>query len=192
MYNDDDLLYDIKNGWNQRMKSLRRTGFIIAVLMIAVGVLCLIWPVQSTYALELIASILILAVGIWQLVRYFKLPVIWRNGAGLISGILNIILGMLLVTSPAPDLLVSFGFLFGMDMLVLGFEQLSATGTLSAVGVSGTGWITLNAVLNIIVGLILLFSPITSVIAISIVVALYLIVGGITILIGCMKTKDIQ
>lgn len=192
MYNDDDLLYDIKNGWNQRLKSLRRTGIIIAILMIVVGVLCLIWPVQSTYVLEMMASILILAVGIWQMVRYFQLPVIWRNGAGLISGILNIILGIMLITSPAPDMLASFGFLFGVDMLVLGFEQLSATGTLHAVGVTGTGWITLNAILNIICGLFLLFSPITSVVAISIVIALYLIVGGITILIGCIKTKDVQ
>lgn len=192
MYNDDDLLYDVKKGWNQRLGSLRKTGFIIALVMIVVGVLCLIWPVQSTYVLEMIVSVVILAVGIWGLIRYFKLPQIWRSGASLFASILNIILGLLLISSPAADLLASFGFLFGMNMTVLGFEQLSATGTLRAMNVPETGWMSLNGILNIICGLFLLFSPITSIIAVSVVIALYMLVGGITLLISCIKTKDME
>lgn len=193
MYTDgNDFINDIKNNWNRRVKSVKVWGIIASILMIIVGVLCLVFPIQTTYGLEVFASLVLLCLGIWGVVRYVKMPAVLRTGVGLASSILNILLGIMLVTSPAESLLMTFGFLFGLDLLMLGFEQVTATGRLQMFGIVDTGWMTLDGVLNIICGFILLFSPFASIFAISVIFAFYLLVGGITLLIGCINMKQIQ
>lgn len=188
----DQFIDDIKDGWNKRVKSIRTWGFVIAILMIVLGVLCMIKPLQTTYALEVVVSAALVVFGIFGIVHYVKLPVMLRSGVTLASSILNIILGIMLLTSPADDVLSSFGFLFGLSMMMSGFEEITQTGTLHAFGIIDTGWMTFNGILNIICGIILLGAPLASVFAVSFVIAFYLLVGGITLLVACIKSKNIE
>lgn len=188
----DDLLDETRGQWNKHLRSTRIWGFIASILMIVIGILCLVYPVQTTYAIEVIASIALLLFGIWEIIEYFQRPPFLRMGPGLASGILNIILAIMLLTSPAPDLLLSFGFLFGLDLLMIGFEQVTATGRLGSIGITGTGWMTADGVLNIICGILLLFMPMASVGAVSFLLALYLLVGGINLFILCINAKDLK
>lgn len=193
MYTDgNDFINDIKNNWNHRVKSVKVWGIIASILMIIVGVLCMIFPLQTTYGLEVFASIVLLCFGIWGCVRYAKMPAVLRTGVGLASSIMNILLGILLITSPAPALMETFGFMLGLDLLMIGFEQTTATGRLHMFGIMDTGWMTLDGVLNIICGFLLLFSPFASVFAVSAIFAFYLLVGGITLLVGCINMKQIE
>lgn len=188
----DEFIDDIRNGWNKRVKSIRTWGFIIAILMIVLGVLCTIKPLQTTYALEVVVSAALVVFGIWGIVHYIKLPVMLRSGVTLASSILNIILGIMLLTSPADDVLTSFGFLFGLSMMMSGFEEVTQTGALHAFGIMETGWMTFNGVLNIICGIVLLCSPMASVFAVSFIIAFYLLVDGITLLVACIKSKNLE
>lgn len=188
----DQFIDDIRDGWNKRLKSIRTWGFIIAILMIVLGVICTIKPLQTTYALEVVVSAALVIFGIWGIVHYVKLPVMLRSGVTLASSILNIILGIMLLTSPADDVLTTFGFLFGLSMMMNGFEQVTQTGALHAFGIMETGWITFSGVLNIICGIVLLGAPAASVFAVSFVIAFYLLVGGITLLVACIKSKNIE
>lgn len=193
IYNDgNDILDDVRNGWNKHARSVRIAGFIASVLMIIVGILCAVYPVQTTYTIELLASISLLFFGIWEIVRYTQRPVILRTGVSLMSGILNVLLGILLLTSPKEDMLLSFGFLFGLDLMMLGFEQLTMTGSLHAMGVSETGWLTFNGILDIIAGIILLAMPMASVTAVSILLSFYLLAGGITLFVECIHAKELK
>lgn len=191
-FNGNDIITQIRERWNKSVRSFRIWGFIAAVLMIVVGIVCVIYPVQTTYALEIIASIALLCLGVWQIVRYFQFPVFLRTGAGLVSGILNVILGIMLLTSPAESVLLTFGFLFGFDLLLLGIEQISKAGRLHAYGVTETGWLTADGVLNLIFGVFLLISPATSVIAVSVMIAVYLIIGGVTLFIECLNLRNLK
>lgn len=190
--NGDELISEIKDKWNRNLRSMRVWGIIAAIFMIIVGFLCIVYPVQTTYAIEVMASVAILCFGIWEIVRYAQTTAFLRTGVRLASGILNVILGIMLLTSPAPDLLMSFGFLFGLDLMMLGFEEVTATSRYSAIGVTGTGWLTATGVLNIIFGIILLFMPIGSVVAVSVLLAMYLIFGGISLLIISIRAKDLR
>ena len=124
--------------------------------------------------------------------EYFQRPFILRTGVSLMSGILDVILGIMLLTSPADEWLIFFGFLFGLDLMMVGFEQLTLTGTFHAFGVINTGWMTFDGILNILVGIILLFMPIASVSAVSVLLSFYLLAGGITLLIGCINVKELK
>lgn len=190
--NGEDLLSEIRDQWNKNLKSTRIWGFIASILMIIIGILCIVFPVETTYFVEVMASIALLVFGFWEIVRYFQRPVFLRTGVSLASGILNIILAILLLTSPAEAMLESFGFLFGLDLLMLGFEEITMTGRLGAVGVSGTGWLTFEGIMNIIVGIILLFMPVVSVAAVSAVLAVYLLFGGISLLVMSINAKDLK
>ena len=165
---------------------------IASVLMIVVGILCAVYPVQTTYVIEVLASISLLLFGIWEVIRYTQRPVILRTGVSLMSGILNILLGILLLTSPQEDMMMSFGFLFGLDLMMLGFEQLTMTGSLHAMGVMETGWMTFDGILDVIVGIILLVMPMASVSAVSILLSFYLLAGGITLFVECIHAKDLK
>ncbi|MDD6258358.1 MAG: DUF308 domain-containing protein [Erysipelotrichaceae bacterium] len=188
----DEFIDDIRNGWNKRVKSIRTWGFIIAILMIVLGVLCTIKPLQTTYALEVVVSAALVIFGIWGIVHYIKLPVMLRSGVTLASSVLNIILGITLLTSPADDVLSSFGFLFGLSMMMSGFEEITQAGALHTFGIIDTGWMTFNGVLNIICGIVLLGAPMASVFAVSFIIAFYLLVGGITLLVACIKSKNLE
>ncbi|MGN0363623.1 MAG: HdeD family acid-resistance protein [Bilifractor sp.] len=190
--NGDDVINEVRERWNSHVKSVRIWGFIAAVLMIIMGIVCMIFPVQTTYVIEVFASAALLLWGIWEIVSYFQRPVILRTGVSLMSGILNVILGIMLLTSPADELLIFFGFLFGLDLMMVGFEQLTLTGTFHAFGVINTGWMTFDGILNILVGIILLFMPIASVSAVSVLLSFYLLAGGITLLIECINAKELK
>lgn len=193
IYNDgNDVIDDVRNGWNRHLKSIRAWGFVAAIGMIIIGILCAIYPVQTTYAIEVLASVCLLLFGVWEIVKYTQRPVILRTGVSLMSGILNILLGIMLLTSPKEDMMISFGFLFGLDLMMLGFEQLTMTGSLHAFGVSETGWMTFNGILDVIVGIILLAMPMASVSAVSILISFYLLAGGITLFVECIHAKDLK
>lgn len=190
--NNEDVIVEIKNQWNKNLRSMRIWGVVAAILMIIVGILCIVYPVETTYTIEILASIALFCFGIWEIAQYFQKPPFLRMGSSLASGILNLLLGIMLLTSPAEDMLVFFGFLFGLDLMMLGFEQITAAGRLKAIGVTGTGWLTADGVLNIIFGIILLFTPMASIPAVSLILAMYLIFGGISLLITSFNAKDLK
>lgn len=192
-YNDgEELISEIKEKWNKNLRSTRVWGIIAAILMIVIGVMCMFNPVTTTYFVEVLASVALLAFGIWEVARYTQRPVFLRTGASLASGILNILLALMLITSPAEDTLAFFGFLFGLDLMMLGFEQVTSTGRLHAIGVLNTGWLTAEGILNIIVGAFLLMMPMASIAAVSVVLAIYLVFGGIDLLIMCINAKNLE
>lgn len=189
---DNELIAEIKDQWNKNLRSTRIWGIVASILMIVAGIVCIAYPVESTYAIEVFAAVSLLCFGVWQVVEYLQRPPFLRMGTGLASGILNVLLAILLLSSPAVDMMYFFGFLFGLDLMMLGFEQVTATGRLKAIGVTGTGWFTADGVLNIIFGFILLFMPVASIAAVSVILAMYLIFGGISLLVMSVKAKDLK
>lgn len=190
--NGDELLNEVKEKWNKNLHSMRVWGFVLAALMIVVGILAIVYPLQTTYFVEALASIALLVFGVWEVARYTQVPPFLRTGAGLASGVLNILLALMLLSAPAESMLATFGYLLGFDLQLLGFEQLTATSRLHSIGVTGTGWLTFDGVMSVIVGLMLVIMPMASVMAVSVILAVYLIVGGVSLLITMINAKDLE
>lgn len=114
------------------------------------------------------------------------------HGVSLAGGILDLLLAVTLLTEPSEDMLAFFGYLLGFELITIGFEQITSASRLRAIGVNGTGWLTADGILNLIFGIILLFAPMASLFAISMVLALYLIFKGISLLVISFNAKDLE
>ena len=107
-------------------------------------------------------------------------------------GILNIIIGICLITAP-PEILISyFIFLFAANLLLLGIEQIVLVRRLNYFGVGNFAWVIVNGILNIVSAILFLTMPITSVAAASIIVAIYIIIGGVTLFIESINAKNLK
>ena len=63
---DENFRERFKENWNTQIHSMRVTGFVIGILMAVLGVVCLIFPVQSVFVVEVIASLAIMIFGNWN------------------------------------------------------------------------------------------------------------------------------
>lgn len=192
-YDGADPVEELRQTWNKRLKSLRITALVLSIVMIIVGILCFVYPLQAAYALEVFVTILLIAFGIIEIVEFFSMPTIVRTGGLLVSGLLNILLAWLLLSAQSMYMLAIFGFLFAFMLLLVGVEQLVLRSRLTYLGVTeGTGWLMANGIICLVAGVIFLFSPVASSAAMSILVGCYLLVGGVTMLIEFVKTKELK
>lgn len=191
-HSKDEFIDELRKAWNKRVKSIRTCGIIVGIIMMVLGVMACIWPVQTALVVEVVASIVILILGIFEIYAYFSIPAMMRTGAGLVSGILNIIVAIMLLTSPEQDMLVSFSFLLAADLMLLGIEEISASGKLAFLGIGGLGMSVADGWLKIIASLVLILMPIASTAAASIVIGVYLIAGGLSLLIQSIRAGELK
>ena len=189
---DPETRDHIKREWNSRVKSIRRAELMMGIAMIVLGAVCIFYPRQSIYVLELLASFAILAFGIFKIAEYFSVPVYLRMPGLMVSGILDILISIMLMTSPSGVLLETFAWIMAIDLMVMGIEELSYSSVLKWISVESYDWVVVNGVLNIIISLLLFILPASSSVAILFLLAIYLIVGGVSLLIEYKKSKDLK
>ena len=187
-----DYTQEFVQNWDKKLHALRLASFVISILMILFGILCMIFPVKSALLLEYIAVFCILAAGIYMLVDYFKMPVYLRSGGVLATSILNILLSVILLCSPTEATLSTFAFVFGILMLVFGINEIALTQKLCCFSVTGYGWVTASGILNILAAALFLLAPLWSAVFMSYALAVYLLVGGISLLLEAVSMKDLQ
>ena len=93
---DFDYTNALVEGWNRKLRSVRIASFIISILLVVCALLCAFFPVQSAGVMGTLAAILILALGVYQLIDYFCAPPFLREAGGLVSSVLNLLIGVLL------------------------------------------------------------------------------------------------
>lgn len=95
----------------------------------------------------------------------------------LLMGILSVILAFFVISNPAASVL-SLTWIIGVFLIINGVMRFSNRNTLRSMGMSNTGMLTFSAVLDIILGLIILFVPASGEIYIWIVLSLALIMDS--------------
>jgi uncharacterized membrane protein HdeD (DUF308 family) len=95
-------------------------SLMAGVLYVLVGSLLLANPAAAVTAVVLLVGILFLAGGIGRLVLGFDMPADSGRGWVIVSGIIGILLGLWVLSSPAVWTLVFLGFLIGIDLIVAG------------------------------------------------------------------------
>lgn len=191
---DDNFDYSRELGelWNKKLRSVRITGFVVSALMIVCGVLCILFPAQSINVVELIAAAVILVLGVYQIVDYTAAPVFLRHPGLLVSGVLNVFIGIDLLASPQQELNAVFTFALGIVLLVAGIDKLGYSGKLRFFAVADYGWVTLDGILDIAAAVALMIVPLYSAVVINYVLAAYLLVGGVTALIESFSIRDMK
>ena len=141
--------------------------------------------------MEYIASFVLIIIGFFEIYGFSTLPIFLKTGGGLLTGILNVILGILLITSPKEEMMQTFAFLFAIDLMMFGIENCVAYSRTKFFGIQNSGWLLAEGVLNIALSIAFLFMPVTT-IALSYVVAVYLIAAGIMLLYSFFSAKEIE
>ena len=189
--NNTDYREEIRKYWNQNVKKFRRISLIAGIIMTALGVLCCIFPMRSILVLEYIASILLVIAGIYQIYAFSVLPVFLKTGGGLLTGILNVLLGIMLITSPQETMMTVFAFVIAINLMMLGVEECVAYSRAKFYTVNNAGWLLAAGIINIVVSILFLFMPAMT-IALGYVIAIYLLVEGIVCIYSSVSAKEMQ
>lgn len=155
---------------------------LLGILMIGLGIYTLLNPVESIYAFVIVYAIVAIISGIADFVFFYQMEK--RGGFGstmmLISGILNVLVGILLLTNISAGTL-TLTLLFPVWFIFRCIARLSNLDYVKAFGSSLEYWVALIAnILGIILGIMLLFNPLLSATTMVYFVGFYLLVAGLS------------
>lgn len=172
-------------GMNDMAKQIARgnktVGIIVAICMIVLGILFTIWPIITGSVVMFIATIGFVVYGVYQIVVYVRTPHDYKNGWTLANGIIDIVLGFLLLMEGAAARFETFAFLLGFLAMYGGIMQCATYGALRRADQPGAGWMLLSGILNLILSVFLLLTPFAAMWALTYVLGIYLIVGGVAL-----------
>jgi uncharacterized membrane protein HdeD (DUF308 family) len=173
------------------VNGIRTALGIGGVLAVIVGILVLVWPGKTAAVVTAIIAIYAIAAGLVYagLGIFSKTKGGWARVGHIVLGILFIIAGIvaLLNLGQATAWLALFlGILVGIMWIVEGVVALTTLG-----GSSSKGWSIFFAILSIVAGVILLFSPIWGAVVLWWLIGISLVVLGILQIIRAFTFKSL-
>jgi uncharacterized membrane protein HdeD (DUF308 family) len=146
---------------------------VIGVAAIVMGVLLLVWPGPSLVVVGALFGIYLVVTGVFQLAEAFAphMPGYLR-AMGLISGAFSLLLGLICFRGPAESILLL--------AIWIGFGWLLRGTSMIAIGVSaGRGWLVFVGAITILGGIVLIVSPLGSIVTLTLVAGIWLVVLGV-------------
>ena len=114
----------------------------------------------------------------------------FRDYMLLLSGILNVLIGIMLFVMPVALTVQVITFLLAFLLIFSGAEKLSLASRLRYFRIPHTGSATFSGVLNIILAVVFLLLPFVSALALNYILAAYLVITGIALLIEAAGMKS--
>lgn len=189
---DFDYRNDFIDRWNERVSQAKVWMIVLGALLVVIGVLSVVVPFGFYTFVQIAIGAALLLHGVGQIGSYFRTPDFFRNSTLAVAGVLNALLGALLLALPsyltATTLVYPFAFLF----IVTGVERLSFAHQMEYFRISNSTLGTVTGVINIILGCAFILMPAISSLLLSYVVAAYLVAIGATLLIEALSLKRID
>lgn len=180
---DFDYVQELIDTWNSRRKKMRTAYIIIAAVLLIAGILTAVFPVSIFAVMQYFAAAAVIVIGIYHFVTFASMTYYFRDYMLLLSGILNILIGIMLFFMPVALTVQVITFLLAFLLIFSGAEKLSLASRLRYFRIPHTGSMTFSGVLNIILAVIFLLLPFVSALALNYILAAYLIIVGIALLI---------
>lgn len=161
------------------VNGIRTALGIGGVLAVITGILILVWPGWTAAVVVAIVAIYAIAVGLVYagLGIFSKARGGWSRVGHILLGILFVIGGIIALanlTTATAWFAVVFGIFVGIAWIIEGVVALSTLG-----GAASKGWSVFFAILSIIAGIVLLFSPIWGAVVLWLLLGISLIVLGV-------------
>ena len=189
---DHDYINDYIDQWN-RSAGRAKTGMIILGILLALSGFAALAAPLSTYAfVQGVISIVLIMHGAGQIATYVQTPEFFRNGAQLATGILNALLGVLLLMLPTSVMAGTIVYLLAFLLIMTGIERISFARQMRYYQIPASSMGTATGVLNIILGIAFIFMPLVSGLVLSYMLAAYLVMGGITLVVEGISIKKID
>ena len=155
-------------------------GIVVALL----GLVLLVAPGASLFFLVELLGIYLLIAGIFRIVGIFLDASSW--GWKLAAGILCLIAGLAILTNPLWSTTVASTWL----VILVGFLAMLQGAAGLVVALQGGGWgMGALSVLGILLGLFLVINPLIGVAALTLFLAIFMLVGGVGAVIQAFRMR---
>lgn len=165
-------------------------SLLLAILFIVTGVVFLFNPIETTLAVVNTLAMIVILIGILKVVRFFS-DEFFSTGVFLVGGILDIILGALMLYSQ-PVSVKTFTIIIGFWELFHGINELAVSIDLKKFKVKGWWLGILAGILGIVFGFMLINDIFLSSVYITITIAIYMFIMGITFISTFLSIRDFQ
>lgn len=162
---------------------MRTTYIIIAAVLLIAGILTAIFPASIFVVMQYFAAIAVIMIGVYHFVTFASMTYYFRDYMLLLSGILNVLIGIMLFFMPVTLTVQVVTFMLAFLLIFSGVEKLSLASRLRYFRIPRTGSMTFAGIINIILAVVFLLVPFVSALALNYILAAYLIIIGIALLI---------
>ena len=173
-----DYVQGLIDTWNKKRKKVRTAYFIIAAVLFLAGILTAVFPVRVFAVIQYLAAAAVIVIGIYHFVAYTSMTYYFKDGMLIMSGILNILIGIMLLIMPVTLTVQVITFMLAFLLIFTGAQKISFASRLKYFQIPNTGSLTFSAILNIILAVIFLLLPFVSALALNYILAAYLIITG--------------
>jgi uncharacterized membrane protein HdeD (DUF308 family) len=133
-------------------KSAANWSVALGVLILLLGIVALLVPVLTALAANYTLAWIALAIGVLQLIHAYQTRKRSRAGWQVVTGILNLVVGALLLIYPVQGIaaialmLGALIFMVGVAELLLAFQRRPAP---------GWGWVLASGIVSVLVGVLI-------------------------------------
>lgn len=187
-----DYVNEYIDRWNQTAGRAKAGMIVLGVVLALAGVAVVLAPMGTYLLVQTIIAAVLIIHGIGQVATYIQTPEFFRNGTQLAAGILNAALGVLLLVLPSTVTTNVIVYLLAFLLITTGVERISFVRQMHFYQIPTASMGTATGVLNIILGVAFIFMPLVGGIALSYLLATYLIAGGITLAVEGIAIKKIE
>ena len=173
-----DYVQELIDTWNKKRKKVRTAYFIIVAVLFLAGILTAVFPVRVFAVIQYLAAAAVIVIGIYHFVAYTSMTYYFKDGMLIMSGILNILIGIMLLIMPITLTVQVVTFMLAFLLIFTGAQKISFASRLKYFQIPNTGSLTFSGILNIILAVIFLLLPFVSALAHNYILAAYLIITG--------------
>jgi len=171
---------------------LWKSALISGLLAVVLGVLVLVWPGKSIIVAAVFLGIYLVVSGVAQVIFAFSLPVSAASRILLfVSGAASLVLAVLAFRH--------FGEGYAILLLAIwigvGFVFRGVATTVAAISdphLPGRGWAIFFGVITILAGLVVLASPLDSLVTLTLVIGIWLIILGVMEIVSSFGIRSDQ
>ena len=171
---------------------MRTANFIMAVVLLIAGVLTAVFPVGIFAVIQYFAALAVIIIGIYHFVAFASMTYYFKDYMLLLSGILNVLIGVMLFVMPVTLTVQVITFMLAFLLIFSGAEKLSMASRLRYFRIPHTGSLTFSGILNIILAVIFLLLPFVSALALNYILAAYLLLTGAALLVEAIGMHKIE
>lgn len=186
-----DYIAEFIDNWNHKLRRIKGMLIVVAILLLVAGVLCALLPEETYLTIQAFAAAALIVQGIGHIVSYASTTYYFKDPMLIIAGILDILLGLMVVFMPVGVTVATLTFLFAILLLFHGAGRIAFASRMKYYRIMSTGAITFSGVVSIVLAVIFILLPLLSMLVLNYILAAYLIVEGITLLVEALSMKQI-
>ena len=187
-----DYVSEYIDQWNRQIRATKIWMAVIGIVLVITGLASAIAPFSMYAFIQTFAAVALIMHGASHLVSYFQTPQFFRNGATLASGLLNALLGILLLALPATLTAGTIVFLLAFLLVTMGIERISFAQNMKYYQLGGSTAGMITGIVDIVLGIVFALMPLFASAAISILISAYLVVAGVALIVESLSIKRID